>query len=123
MKQYPRFNTAYLTLGCTTGFTAGVNSASFIRRLSAASISLAQPSRATSLKFYLTMRVIINAQFVLVSALYVAQIMQICCDDDGVANMKYEILKLDEYISLVAEREISQSKGKFEDNTKYDHLD
>jgi hypothetical protein len=49
--------------------------------------------------------------------------MQICCDDDGVANMKYEILKLDEYISLVAEREISQSKGKFEDNTKYDHLD
>lgn len=67
------------------------------------------------------MRVIINAQFVLVSALYVAQIMQICCDE--VANMKYEILKLDEYISLVAEREISQSKGKFEDNTKYDHLD
>ena len=58
------------------------------------------------------MRVIIHAQFLLASALYVAQIMRIYGDYQVDVKYDYEIFEMDEYISLEEKEEKSPANGK-----------
>ena len=59
------------------------------------------------------MRVIINAQFLLASALYIAQIMQIYGNYLVDVKYDYEILEMNEYISLEEKEDKSHGNGKF----------
>ena len=70
---------------------------------------LSRSASSKSMHVYIT-----TAPFLLVFALYVAQIIQIYGDDDGVENTKYdyEILKVAKYISSLEKREKSHSKGE-----------